>query len=101
MGNDILANTILDTMLDKRVDGIIMAPTIGQKKKIQKLIDAKLPLVVFDRRILSLKTNYVGTDNYTASKKAVQYLFDNNCKSVGMITIDSQQVQMLVRFRGY
>ncbi len=101
LNDEKLANTILDTMLDKYVDGIIMAPTLGQEEQVQKLIDTKLPLVVFDRRIPSLETNYIGTDNYSASKRAVQYLFECGYKSIGMITIDSKQVQMLDRLRGY
>lgn len=101
LNDEKVANTILETMLDKQVDGIIMAPTLGQKKQVQKLIDTKLPLVVFDRRIPSLETNYIGTDNYSASKKAVQHLFDCGYKSIAMITIDSKQVQMLDRLRGY
>jgi len=96
-----MANTILDTMLAKHVDGIIMAPTSGQKKKIQKLLEKNIPLVIFDRRIPSLRTNYIGTDNFTASKNAVQHLFDKGFKSIGMITIDSKQVQMSDRLRGY
>lgn len=101
MGDESLANTILQTMLDKHVDGLIMAPTSGQKKKIQKLLESKIPLVLFDRRIPSLSTNYIGTDNYTASKKAIQHLLEKGYQKIGMITIDSKQVQMLDRLRGY
>lgn len=101
LGDEVLANTILQMMLDKHVDGIIIAPTLGQQKKIEQLLEGNIPLVVFDRRIPLLKTNYIGTDNYTSSKKAVQHLIDNSYKSIGMITIDSQQIQMLDRLRGY
>lgn len=101
MGDTELARTILDAMVDKQVEGLIVSPAIGQDKQIKQILENKIPLVIFDRRIPQLKTNYVGTDNYTASKKAVEHLYDNGFSQIGMITIDSQQPQMLDRLRGY
>lgn len=102
LGSSTLSNTILKMMVDKQVDGIILAPTIDQKKNIESLIiNANIPLVVFDRRVEDLQTNYVGTDNYTASKEAVKHLFKKGFKSIGMITIESQQIQMLDRLKAY
>ena len=95
------ANEILNMMLEKKVDGIILSPTLGQEVYIQKILKKKIPLVIFDRRVIGVETNYVGTDNYTASKKAVQHLFDNGFQKIGFITIDSQQPQMLDRLKGY
>lgn len=95
------ANEILNMMLEKKVDGIILSPTLGQEANIQKILKKKIPLVIFDRRVVGIETNYVGTDNYTASKKAVEHLFENGFKKIGFITIDSKQPQMLDRMRGY
>ena len=101
LGDSEIAYTILNAMVDKQVEGLIVSPTMGQEQQIQQVLDSKIPLVIFDRRIPQLKTNYVGTDNYTASKKAVEHLFNNGFSTVGMITIDSKQPQMLDRLRGY
>src|SRR5690606_15064306 len=93
-GETEIANEILNTMLEKKVEGIILSPTLGQVEHIQKILKKKTPLVIFDRRVENLKTNYVGTDNFTASKKAVQHLFDEGFRNIAMITIDSKQPQM-------
>jgi LacI family transcriptional regulator len=100
-GEPEIANEILNTMLEKKVEGIILSPTLGQEDQIHYIIKKKTPLVIFDRRVVGLKTNYVGTDNYTASKKAVQHLLDKGYSSIAMVTIDSPQPQMQDRLRGY
>lgn len=100
-GDEQNANEILTMMLEKKVDGIILSPTLGQESLILKILKKKIPLVIFDRRVLDVETNYVGTDNYTASKKAMQHLFDNGFHNIGFITIDSDQPQMLDRLKGY
>lgn len=100
-GEEENANEILTMMLEKKVDGIILSPTLGQETLIRKILKKKIPLVIFDRRVLGVETNYVGTDNYTASKNAVQHLLDNGFRNISFITIDSHQPQMLDRLRGY
>lgn len=100
-GNVENANEILNMMLEKKVEGIILSPTIGQESNIQKLLKKKIPLVIFDRRVSGIEANYIGTDNYTASKKAVQHIFDSGFSNIGFITIDSSQPQMLDRLKGY
>lgn len=101
LGNQDNANEILNMMLEKKVEGIILSPTLGQKSPIEKILKKKLPLVLFDRRVEGVEANYVGTDNYVASKNAVQHLFDNGFSRIGFITIESSQPQMLDRLKGY
>ncbi|MCA5006318.1 LacI family DNA-binding transcriptional regulator [Sphingobacterium bovistauri] len=101
MGDTKISNEILETMIEKKVEGIIISPAVGQLKNIQKIRNKNFPLVVFDRRVIGLSTNYVGTDNYSSSKKAVQHLVDQGFKKIAMITIDSDQPQMTDRLRGY
>lgn len=101
LGDQEIAQTILSSMIDKHVEGLILSPTIGQDQQVQDLLKNNTPLVVFDRRIPEVATNYVGTDNYTASKKAIEHLFNNGFSEIGMITTSSQQPQMQDRLRGY
>ncbi|MBE8719697.1 LacI family DNA-binding transcriptional regulator [Sphingobacterium pedocola] len=101
LGDLDLARTILTAMVDKKLEGLILAPAMGQEDQVLQLLGSKTPLVIFDRRIPQIPTNYVGTDNYTASKKAVEHLLDRGFSEIGMITIDSEQPQMRDRLRGY
>ncbi|MFD1771457.1 LacI family DNA-binding transcriptional regulator [Sphingobacterium suaedae] len=101
LGKNDIASEVVQTMMDKHVDGIILAPTDKQEFDVQRIIKQNIPLVVFDRKIPEIDTNYVGTDNYQASRNAVEYLIDQGYKHIGLITIPSGQPQMLDRFQGY
>jgi len=101
MGDNKLAAEIVQTMLDKQVEGIILAPTDAMSAEVERMLKTKVPLVLFDRKIPNLQTNYVGTDNYEASRQAVEHLLHQGYKNVGMVTIDSQQPQMQDRLRAY
>ncbi|TDS13201.1 LacI family DNA-binding transcriptional regulator [Sphingobacterium paludis] len=101
MGDNKLAAEIVQTMLDKQVDGIILAPTDAMGAEVERMLKNNLPLVLFDRKIPNLQTNYVGTDNYEASRQAVEHLLQQGYKNIGMVTIDSQQPQMQDRLRAY
>ena len=101
LGDKVLAKQILQAMVSQKVEGIIISPTIGLEKQIEKLHKTKFPLVIFDRKSGDAPANYVGTNNYESSQKAVNHLLGNNYKHIAYITIESSQSQMLDRERGY
>ncbi|MFD2597228.1 LacI family DNA-binding transcriptional regulator [Sphingobacterium griseoflavum] len=101
MGDNKLAAEIVQTMLDKQVEGIILAPTDAMHDEVERMLKSKIPLILFDRKIPNLQTNYVGTNNYEASRLAVEHLLERGYKKIGMVTIDSQQPQMQDRLRAY
>src|SRR5690606_30111637 len=93
-GEDEVAEDIIDNMMDRKVGGIILAPTANLDKQIKKIIAGHVPLVIFDRQLLTLETAYVGTNNYDASHSAVKHLFDKGYTKVALVTNDSVQAQM-------
>ncbi|WP_037503037.1 substrate-binding domain-containing protein [Sphingobacterium deserti] len=101
MGDNTLAAEIVQTMLEKQVEGIILAPTDAMRTEVEHMLKSKVPLVLFDRKIPNVQTNYVGTDNYEASRQAVEHLLQQGYERIGMVTIDSQQPQMQDRLRAY
>ncbi len=101
LGDNKLAAEIVQTMLDKQVEGIILAPTDALDTEVERIMKSKMPLVLFDRKMPNLQTNYVGTDNYEASREAVEHLLEQGYQNIGMVTIASQQPQMQDRLRAY
>lgn len=101
MGDNQLAAEIVQTMLDKQVEGIILAPTDALDSEVERMLKSKIPLVLFDRKIPGLPTNYVGTNNYEASRQAVEHLLEQGYGHIGMVTTASQQPQMQDRLRAY
>lgn len=101
IGEDEVAKDILMAMVDQKVEGIILSPTTNLEDQVRKIIKSNIPLVIFDRKLLTLETNYVGTDNYEASHSAVEHLLDQGYSKIGMVTSDSQQSQMTERLQAY
>ncbi|HTN19751.1 MAG TPA: LacI family DNA-binding transcriptional regulator [Pelobium sp.] len=85
----------------RQVDGYIIAPPPGIEKEINDLIDDKLPVVLFDRTIPGVESNNVVVNNYEAANDAVLHFINNGYKNIAMVTLASEQVQMLERQEGY
>jgi LacI family transcriptional regulator len=82
--NVILANTDEDLaaeiasvrlFLDKRVDGMIVAPTSSiETAHLARARDAGCPIVLLDRRIPALGVDTIAVDNFSAAREAVAAL---------------------------
>lgn len=101
IGSAEIAREIIASMMDQKVEGLIISPTADLESEISKVVSSHIPLVVFDRKANLSDVNYVGTDNYLASEQAVKHLIAQGYTRVGMITSDSQQSQMLERLDAY
>jgi len=92
---------ILQVLFSHQVDGLIIVPTENSIKSIEKLIERKIPLVLLDRWFDDLPTCNVVIENYKASRKAVQYMIDNNCKKIALFSYKVNLPHMAERRRGY
>lgn len=101
LGDSQNARDIIDSMLEKKVEGIILAPTVNLEEYQRKILEHKVPLVVFDRNSPAVETHYVHIDNEVSGKNACDHLKSIGCRNFGLITIDSDQPQMLARKRAY
>lgn len=101
LGDPQNARDIIDFMLEKKVEGILLAPTVNLEEHQRKILEYKVPLVVFDRNTPQLDTHYVHIDNEDSSHRACRYLQSIGCNNFGLVTIDSDQPQMLARKKSY
>lgn len=101
LGSIELGNTIVETMLDKKVEGLIVCPTNQMETSLEAIQKQQIPLVIFDRKAGDMATNYVGTDNYGGSLLAVDHLLENGFQQIGLVTNDSTQSQMIDRLNAY
>ena len=92
---------ILDILLSHQVDGLIIVPTEHSLESIENLVTKKIPLVLLDRWFPELQTCHVVIDNYKASRSAVQYLIDSECKRIAYFGYHVLLPHMLERERGY
>jgi len=92
---------LLQILKDRHVDGYIMALPEGLEDEVKKLIKTDAPVVLFDRYVPDVKTDYVIIDNQESVYQATRHLLDNGYKNIGFVTLETTQSQMIDRLSGY
>jgi len=92
---------LIDTLVNRQVDGIIIVPTEGCSEQIKSLKEENIPIVSIDRYLPGITTNHVILDNYKATNSAVKYFISKGYKNINMIAYESSLGHMQERIRGY
>ena len=86
---------------DRHVDGYIMAPPKNIEEDVKDLIKSGLPVVMFDRYLPDIDTDYVVVDNQFSTYNATRHLIEQGYTKIAYITFSSEQTQMVDRMNGY
>lgn len=92
---------LLQMFSERHVDGYIIAPPEGMEEEIGALVSGGSPVVLFDRKLPGVCTDFVGIDNYNSAFNAIDYLAEKEYKNIAFITLASHQSQMQERLLGY
>ncbi len=92
---------LIDSFLDRQVDGLIITPSEGCSKPIRNLAENNIPLVLMDRYFPSISTNHVILDNYAATYSATNHLIAKGNTKIRIIAYKSTLNHMQERIRGY
>ena len=95
------ARNVLKILLDKQMDGYLIAPTLGMLSDLLQLIAEKKPLVLIDRFFQNATASYVTLDNYKGAYDSVDYFVHRGYRNIALITNETEQIQMEERFKGY
>jgi len=99
--NDQKSKDLINLFKERNVDGYIIIPSPGIKEEITDLLKESIPVVLFDRYFPELETDYVVINNELASYSATSHLIENDFHKIGFITINTAQIQMFDRKKGY
>lgn len=97
--NDALS--VLQLFKDTHVDGFIIAPPVQMEEGISSVMNDNVPVVIFDRMLEGVETDYVGTNNREVAEEACAHLVDQKFKCIAFISLASPQRQMQERLEGY
>lgn len=92
---------VLDTLVNRQVDGLIISPPANAGRQILELEQQNIPFVLLDRFFPDIKTNYVVLNNRAASYAATRHLAEGGCKNIGIVTYQSTLFHLQERKRGY
>lgn len=88
-------------LISKHVDGIIAVPTPGGAGALKMIMDQGVPLVTVDRLCEEVEADYVGVDNYAASKQAMEDLLGEGFRKVALVRLDIDIPPLEARQKGY
>jgi LacI family transcriptional regulator len=92
---------VIDTLLNRQVDGLIISPPAGSETQMLELQSQGVPFVLLDRYFPTVKSNYVALNNYAAARMASEHLIESGCKRIGMINYETTLFHLQERKRGY
>jgi LacI family transcriptional regulator len=92
---------LINMFRDRHVDGYIIAPPEGIEEDIESLIKDGMPVVLFDRHLPNVSTDFIEVDNLFSTYNATRHLIDQGFKNIAFVTFASHQTQMVDRVKGY
>jgi len=92
---------LISSMLNRQVDGLILASTQQNSLEIERLKNAEFPFVLIDRHYPNIDTNFVVVDNYGGVKKATKHLLKLERKKIAFISLKSELGAMRQRLLGF
>lgn len=99
--NIIKAQDLINTMLNRQVDGLIIAAVDKSETQLHQIVKAGVPLVLIDRYFPDERLNYIGIDNFAATFDAVNMLVGKGRKRIGLVTYQTGLFHVLERNRGF
>jgi DNA-binding LacI/PurR family transcriptional regulator len=76
---------MLQLLRAKQVDGLLLVAT-GANRRLRQLVSSGIPIVLLDRKQVSLHLDTVRIDNETASHQAVEYLFGLGHRRIALLS---------------
>lgn len=92
---------LINFLLNRQVDGFIIAPAEGSEKQLLALKKQDIPFVLIDRYFPEMEFNSVVLDNFRAAYQAVSHLIENGYCRIGMINFKTELFHLKERVRGY
>jgi len=99
--DDFKSEALINTLLNRQVDGLIIVPSDGTSGQMRSLIKKEFPVVFLDRYFPEINASYIVLDNYHATFEATFYLSEKGYKRIALIAYKSSLIHMKERIRGY
>jgi len=93
--------SLVDKMLGKEVDGIILVPCEDSDDTIHYLSSQDVPFVLVDRTVSGSKFNSVCLNNVEACYEATHHLQEQGYRRIALVAYDTKLSHMCGRIQGY
>jgi DNA-binding LacI/PurR family transcriptional regulator len=76
----------------RRVDGIVINPTVKNMELYRKMGEEDFPMVVINRKVPGISTNQVVIDNIKGASMAIDHLLNNNRKNIAAFVYQNSNI---------
>ncbi len=91
----------IETMIEERVDGIVLSPVQTESGTIRALQDHGVPFVLVARRFRDIKTDYVISDEVNGAFRATKYLLGKGHQKIAFINGPVHNSSAIDRLKGF
>lgn len=91
----------LELVLERRIDGIVMAPAGGNQDLLSDLLDSGLPVVFGDRKLKGVSADTVVADNIAAAAELTRHLISLGHRRIGLLEADLASSAIGERVQGF
>lgn len=92
---------LIRSMLNRQVEGLIIASTQQNQQEIRSLKQDKFPFVLIDRHYPESDTNYVVVDNFNGLKTVTAHLLKLGRRKIGFVSLKPGLEAIRQRLLGY
>ncbi|MDA7803561.1 LacI family transcriptional regulator [Crocinitomix sp.] len=93
---------LITDLINRNIDGLILASSFDNKNELIGLKDNKVPLVLVDRVFEDLDVDSVSVSNIEGAEKAVDFLYKRGVKNPACFTISPVYISSIAeRIKGY
>lgn len=82
-------------LLDRQVDGVIMTSTLSNAEELDSLFPNQYPVVLLDRYLDYSNKNFVGVNNISATKEAINHFIKKGHQNIGFLTLTPSYISTL------
>ena len=93
--------TYLNLLLQRRVDGIVIAPTTNDKERLTALKRHQLPCVLIDRRVDGFKSDVVCGDSRGGAELLTEHLIELGHRQIALVSGPNSISSAAERAEGY
>jgi LacI family transcriptional regulator len=93
--------SVVETLISRNVDGIILVPTMNDKRIIEALQERRIPIVLMGRRFQDLKCNWVINDDKLGGYMAGKHLIEKGHRKFAYITGPLYISSVIDRLEGF
>lgn len=92
---------LIDVLLDRQVDGIILAPAEHTEAQIRLLQERGVPLVLVDRYLPGIDVSSVAINNYEAAYTCGSHFIERGYRRIGLIGFETTLLHLKDRKDGF